>query len=263
MIGMSKIIAIALTGIVWSFAGSGARVQAQDFNSELTVGASPALRGPLQRIIPIFESEYATKVNVVYGPSQSLRRQIEKGEAIDVFLPSAVEEVERLHKKGLTLHGAPRVYATTSLVLVVSANSVATPVTFRDALASSGTRIAVADPKSSVLGDVTVRALAAFDPAYKSHYRLVYAEHSHDIVTLIEKGQADVGIMYRVDAINSGQVRIIDESPADAYTPVQFGEAIVWTCRKESTDAAKEFVNFLLSPRIQKLLLQHGFESVS
>ena len=36
--------------------------------------------------------------------------------------------------------------------------------------------------------------------------------------------------IYRVDAINSGQVRIIDETLVGRYRLVKFGEAVVWTC---------------------------------
>ena len=57
-----------------------------------------------------------------------------------------------------------------------------------------------------------------------------------------------------------GQVRIIDETPGGTYTPVRFGQAIVWTCRDESRGAAEQFSEFFKSPRIQKLLLKYGFE---
>jgi molybdate transport system substrate-binding protein len=78
---------------------------------------------------------------------------------------------------------------------------------------------------------------------------------------MIRKGQAEVGMVYRVDAIqHSGQVRIIDETPVGTYTPVRFGQAIVSTCRDESRAAAEQFSDFFMSPRIQKLLLKYGFE---
>ena len=78
-------------------------------------------------------------------------------------------------------------------------------------------------------------------------------------MNLVHTGRADVGIVYRVDAIhNSGQVRIIDETPAGTYTRVQFGQAVVWTCRKDSLDVVQEFRDFMMSPRIQKLMLKYG-----
>ena len=140
--------------------------------------------------------------------------------------------------------------------------SQATSVSFRDVLPNRAIRIAVVDPKTSALGEITARSLTQFDPAYRNRSRILHAQHSDDVVNLVGTGQAEVGIVYRVDAINSGQVRIIDEAPTGRYTPVQFGQAIVWTCRNASLPIAEEFFNFIMSPRVQKLLLKYGFDSV-
>ena len=258
MVGIRKFsIAMAVVG---GLAGViGGPVQAET----LTVAAAHSLRAPFQEIVPLFEQEYGETVRVVYGPSQTLRQQIEKGAPIDVFLPDAVEEVRKLQKKGLTVNGGARVYAQTSLVLVMSTASQATSVSFGDALPDRAMRIAIVDPKTSALGEITARAITKLDPAYKNRSRLLHAEHSDHVVNLVGEGEADVGIVYRVDAINSGQVRIIDETPAGRHTPVQFGQAVVWTCRDASRNVAEDFFDFMMSPRVQKLLLKYGFDSVS
>ncbi|HJU06819.1 MAG TPA: molybdate ABC transporter substrate-binding protein [Nitrospiraceae bacterium] len=251
---MVTAVVSVLVGVMWT----GGHVQAET----LTVGATHSLKGAFQEIVPMFEKEYGATVRVVYGPSQTLRRQIEKGAQIDVFL-SAVEEIQNLQKKGLTLNGGPRVYAQTSLVLVMSATSYATQISFHDALSNRGTRIALGDHETSAVGVTTARVLRKLDPAYRDRFRLLHAQHNEDIVNLVHTGQADVGIVYRVDAIrNSGQVLIIDETPAGTYTPVQFGQAVVWTCRDEARGVAEEFFDFIASPRIQKLMLKYGFDPV-
>jgi molybdate transport system substrate-binding protein len=210
----------------------------------------------------MFESEYGTKVKVTYGPSQMLRRQIEQGDAqIDVFLADAVEEIEKLEKKGLLLNKKPLVYARTSLVLVMSNASAATSISFRDALPNRATRIALLDPETSAMGAITARALTKLDPGYRSRSNLLHAQHIEELVSLVHAGKADVGIVYRADAINSAQVRITDETPAGTHMPIQFGHAVVWTCRAESLSVAEKFSDFMMSPRIQKLLLQYGFDS--
>jgi molybdate transport system substrate-binding protein len=251
---MAVVIISGLAGVV----ATGDPVQAET----LTVAAAHSLKAPFQEILPIFEKEYGVAVHVLHGPSQKLRRQIEQGAPIDVFLPESVEEVEKLQKKGLTLNGGPRVFAQTSLVLVMSTASQATSVSFHDVLPNRAIRIALVDPETSALGEITARALTRLDPAYKNRPRFLHAQHSDDVVNLVGGGEAEVGIVYRVDAINSGQVRIIDEAPAGRQTPVQFGQAVVWTCRKASLSAAEDFFDFIMSPRIQKLLLKYGFDPV-
>jgi molybdate transport system substrate-binding protein len=226
-------------GIAMAFVGGLIGVTSDPVQAEtLTVAAAHSLKAPFQEILPMFEREYGVTVQVLYGPSQTLRRQIEQGAPIDVFLPEGVEEVEKLQKKGLTLNGGPRVYAQTSLVLVMSTASAAISVSFRDVLPNRTLRIALVDPRTSALGKITARAITQLDPAYKNRSQLLHA-HSDDVVNLVRTGKADVGIVNRVDAINSGQLRIIDEAPAGRHTPVQFGQGGLWTCRNESRSVAE------------------------
>jgi molybdate transport system substrate-binding protein len=261
---MMRIRSVSLTvaivsGLAGAF-GTGAFAQAES----LTVGAPPSVRAVFTEILPMFEREYGASVNVVYSPSKTLSRQIEQGAPIDVFLAAGVDEVAHLYKKGLTLNGRPRIYAQTSLVLVMSTDSLATLVSLHDALPNRTTRIALGDPRTSSLGDVTARAISRLNPTYldKNRSHIVHAAHSEDIINLIHAGKADVGLVYRVDAINGGQVRISDEAPTGSYMPVQFGQAVVWTCREASLGVAEEFLDFMMSPRIQKLLLKYGFDPV-
>src|SRR2546430_11955324 len=100
MAGIRKLsMAVALVGGIVGVVATGELVQAET----LTIGAAHSLKAPFQEILPMFEKEYGATVRVVYGPSKTLGRQIEKGAPIDVFLSEGVEEVEKLQKKGLTL----------------------------------------------------------------------------------------------------------------------------------------------------------------
>jgi molybdate transport system substrate-binding protein len=229
----------------------------------LTVAAAQSLRAPFQEILRMFEKEYGVPVEVRYGPSHTLRRQIEQGAPIDVFLSESLQEVETLHQKGLTLLGGPHQYAQTSMVVVMSSASAATSVSFGEASLTGGWRVALVDPKTSSVGAISVKALKQLDPLAHHHARLVPAPHTDEVVRLVSVGDADLGIVYRADAINSGQVRIIDEAPAGRSIPVVFGQAVVSTCRQASLKAAEQFVNFMMSPRIQKLLLKYGFDAMS
>jgi molybdate transport system substrate-binding protein len=227
----------------------------------LTVGAPPSLRAAFREIVPLFEQEYRTAVNLVYTPSKTLLKQIEKGASIDVFISAGLEEVESLHKKGLTLNGPARIVALTSLVLVMAADSPATFVSFDDALANHTTRIALGNPEVSYLGEVTARALSKAHANYKSRTHVLYAAHTEDIVELIRSRKADVGLVYRANVINNGEVRISDETPLGADVQITFGQAVVSTCRASLRSAAEQFSDFLMTPRVLRLLEKYGFDS--
>lgn len=99
-----KVVITVLVGLA-AIVGTWAPLQAEP----LTVGAPPSLRAAFSDILPLFVQEYGAEVHVDYTPSKTLLHQIEKGAPVDVFLSAGVEEVEYLHKKGLTLNGRPRV----------------------------------------------------------------------------------------------------------------------------------------------------------
>ncbi|HRC44522.1 MAG TPA: molybdate ABC transporter substrate-binding protein [Nitrospira sp.] len=251
------LVVIAVVGEVTAFLVSGNAVHAEP----LIIGAPPSLRPAFHDILPMFEQESGAAVEVVYSPSKTLARDIEHGTPIDVFLAAGGGEVEALHKKGLTLNRKARIYAQTSIVLVMSANSPSSLVSFHQALENSAVRIAVGDPHTSSLGEVTAQSMTKLHPTSKPHSNVLYASHSEDIIDLIRAGKATVGLVYRIDTINSGQVRISDETPFGTSVRVQFEQAVVSTCRPALCPVAEQFSNFLMSPRIQKLLVKYGFES--
>jgi molybdate transport system substrate-binding protein len=111
------------------------------------------------------------------------------------------------------------------------------------------------------LGEVTARALSKAYPIYKSRTHVLYAPHTEDILELIRTGKADVGLVYRANVINSGDVRISDEVPVGKDVQIQYGQAVVSTCRPSSRAVAEQFSDFLMTPRIMRLLEKYGFDS--
>jgi molybdate transport system substrate-binding protein len=226
----------------------------------LTIAAAPSLKPTLRDILPLFESQHKTAdIRLVYGPSQTLREAIEDGAPADVFLPAAAEEVSKLQKKGLTLNGGPVVYAQTSLVLVTASPAHITGVSIPDFHTNRVARIAMGDPKTTALGILTRDLLSKLDLGPVPHSRYLYGKHD-DVIQFVTSGEADVGIVYRIDAAANPKLRIIDEVPGSLRIPVQFSSAVVWTCGHRSCSLGKEFVHFLTTPGVQDILQKHGFD---
>jgi molybdate transport system substrate-binding protein len=72
-----------------------------------------------------------------------------------------------------------------------------------------------------------------------------------------------VGVVYRANVINHGDVRISDENPFGAEVQVEFGQAVVATCRASVRVVADQFSDFLTTPRVIKLLEKYGFDPPS
>jgi molybdate transport system substrate-binding protein len=252
----SLLILSVLTATVWT------APSAQAAPETVTIAAANSLRDAFRDILPLFEAHNKDiNVRVIYGPSQTLSKQIEEGAPIDVFLPSQVEEIDQLEKKGLVIQGTRRVYAGTSLVLIAGTELPAPIASVQDLRTTLIRYIAVGDPKTSSVGKVAAQYLkySKLDSQLKS--QLVYGEHSRAVLDLVAKGEADLGVVYRTDAVSNKKIRILDEAPVDSHTPIYYGVAAVWTAKNIS--GAGEFINFLGTPKIQALLQDHGFDRIA
>lgn len=228
----------------------------------LTIAAANSLKDVLQKILPLFEAQHKNlNVRVVYGPSQTLREQIEQGSPVDVFLPSLFEEVEQLEQKKLVIKATTRIYAGTSLVLVTGTALPAPIGSIKDLEKIPVRRIAVGDPVTSSVGKVSAQFLknARLDQRLQSHY--VYGAHSRAVLDLVANGEAEVGVVYRTDAVSNAKIRIIEATPADSHAPIRYGLAIPWTAK--NTTWAREFSDFLLAPHVQTILEEYGFDRIS
>jgi molybdate transport system substrate-binding protein len=230
-----------------------------DHPRTLTIAAANSLKDALRAILPIFERDQGNvEVKVVWGPSQTLRDQIAQGAPIDVFLPSSIEEINQLEKKELTLKGTKRVYAETAMVLITQTALPARVSSLSDLPGSDVRRVAIGDPKTSSVGKFAAEVLknTRLDNDLKSRY--VYAEHSGAVLNLVATGEAEVGLVYRTDAINNKKVQILAEAPPDTHAPIVYALATVWTSKNPSP--ARHFGEFMLAPKIQEILKTYGFE---
>jgi molybdate transport system substrate-binding protein len=252
-------IALAVLGLALALYIPGvAKAQQQTF----TIAAANSVKDALRKILPLFEAEHPEiSVRVIYGPSQTLRKQIQEGAPVDVFLPSLFEEIDQLEQKGLIIEGTKRVYAGTSLVLITGTTLPAPIRSIEDLHTVPVRRIAIGDPKSSSVGKVAAQFLkySKLEPALKSQY--VFGEHSRAVLDLVAKGEAEIGVVYRTDAIADSHVRILDTAPAESHNPVRYGVAAVWTAKNLS--GAGDFIQFILSPAIQAQLKQFGFDQAA
>jgi molybdate transport system substrate-binding protein len=225
----------------------------------LTIGAANSLKDALRAILPLFEKQQGTiEVRVVWGPSQTLREQIQQGAPIDVFLPSSIEEIDQLERRGLILKGTKQVYAGTALVLVTQALGPITVSSLGDLAGAQVRRIAVGNPKTSSVGKFAAEALSRSGLDSRLRPRYVQADHSGAVLDLVASGEADVGLVYRTDAARNPRVRISQELPPDTHAPIVYALATVWT--SSNPFLAQQFRDFMLTDDIQNILKSYGFE---
>src|SRR5579885_2891296 len=213
---------MAITATTWS------SQPAHAASSEvLTIAAANSIKQALRHLLPLFEAQHKdVDVRVVYGPSQKLREQIEQGAPVDVFLPSSIDEIEKLESGGLVIKHSKRLYAQTHLVLITGNLLPATATSFQDVAKPEVRRVAIGSMKTSSVGKFATELFENLQLDKQIRSRYLYADHSGAVLDLVARGEAEVGVVYRTDVVQSAKVRVVAEAPPGAHSPVLYALAI-------------------------------------
>jgi molybdate transport system substrate-binding protein len=121
--------------------------------------------------------------------------------------------------------------------------------------------IALGDPASVPAGDYGQQTLQALNLWSGLQSKLVLGKDVRQVLTYVETGNAEAGIVYATDAHESVKVRIVDTAPEGTHTPVVYPIAVV----KDSHNvaAARALVDFLARSDASSVFAKHGFTTVS
>ncbi len=235
----------------------------------LVIAASPSLKEPLEALGRAFEAARPdVRVRLFFDSGLDLRRTIAAMEnsgkyfigsgPIHLVAPAEDELLTRLEQKYYVLPGTRRIYATTSLVLVVPESLVEAPSSF-DALARNARlRVAVADPRVTALGQRTDELLRSLGMAEALKDRLDVAGDARGVLDHLLNGAADVAIVFGPDAVRESQrVRIVATAPVEADRPITHSMAMERYCPNRSL--CEDFLAFVQTPEAQRVVKGLGY----
>jgi molybdate transport system substrate-binding protein len=228
--------------------------------SAITVSVAASLQDAIQQIAPAFEQSHAgTKVTFNFGGSGTLAQQIEHGAPADVFLSAAPKPMDDLNAKGLIAANTRRDLLRNQIVLIVPREN--TRQASFEALAGSDFRmIALGEPGSVPAGDYGRQVLQTLNVWPAVEKKLVLAKDVRQVLTYVETGAADAGIVYATDAQQSSKVRVAAVAPETTHQPVIYPVAVVKDSRNAS--AARAFVSYLAGPEASQIFTRLGFTPV-
>ena len=226
----------------------------------LTISAAASLKDALVEAEAAYKQSHA-KVDFAnnLGSSGALAAQIDQGAPADIFLSAATKQMDQLEAKGLIATGTRRNLLRNTLVLIAPLDS---KLQDFQGLADNSVRlIAMGDPASVPAGQYGKQVLAALHLTDKVASKLVLGNDVRQVLTYVETGNADAGLVYATDARISGKVRIVATAPESTHDPIVYPAAVVKASRNE--EAARRFIEFLSSPSAQAILQKYGFTIAS
>ena len=223
---------------------------------ELTVSAAASMQDALQAVGEAYQESSNTSVSYNFGSSGTLQQQIEQGAPVDVFISAAQKQMDALEAKNLLLAGTRQDLLKNEVVLIVPRNANA-PSGFQD-LTGNIERFSLGQPESVPAGQYGKEVLTSLNLYEQIEPKTVFAKDVRQVLTYVETGNVDAGIVYATDALLSDQVKVVATAPEASHEPIIYPVAVLE--RTENPEAAKEFVQFLSGDRAQELFEEYGFK---
>jgi molybdate transport system substrate-binding protein len=226
---------------------------------ELMVSAAASLTDALTELKTSYENEHpGTTLSFNFGSSGKLAQQIGQGAPSDVFLSASKKDMDGLEEKQLISKETRLDFAGNSLVLVTGSSSSVAISSFEQVNNPMLKHIAVGEPETVPAGRYAKEALGYLKMWEPLTGRLVYGSDVRQVLTFVESGNAEVGIVYASDAATSKKVKVLATAKPEWHKPIVYPGAVV--ADSEHPDAAKSFLTYLTSEKGKAILQKYGFQ---
>jgi molybdate transport system substrate-binding protein len=230
---------------------SGTTETTSKVRGDITVYAAASLTKAFGDMKAAFEKAYpGTSVKLNFGGSQALREQILSGAPGDVFASANTSNMDQVVKAGKA--SDPQTFATNKLEIAVPPNNPG-KVTGLDAFGMENLKIGLC-AEEVPCGQFGRQALqkAGVTPKPDTNEPDVRA-----LLTKVQAGDLDAGLVYKTDVKAAGAgvkgIAIPDDLNVVATYP------IARLTGSGNVDVAQAWVDFVVSPKGQKILKKRGF----
>lgn len=226
-------------------------------NANLLISAAASLKDALEEIKPLYrQTKLNVNVSYNFGASGALQQQIENGAPADIFVSAAQKQMDLLESKNLLIKDTRRNLLTNRLVLIVPKNS--SGITdFTQLIDSKVKKIAIGEPRSVPVGQYAEEVFNNLGILKQIQSKFVLANNVRQVLSAVESGNADAGVVYITDAKTSNQVKLVATAAENLHSKIIYPIAVLKNSKNVSS--AKEYVQFLSSAPAKTIFEKYGF----
>ena len=214
----------------------------------------------LVEIADLYRAASGVTVAINTGSSNTLARQIVEGARVGLFLSADDIQMDVVEKAGRIVAGTRTRLLTNELAVVVPHDAPAS-LTLADVLEGRVARLAMGEPSSvpaGVYGRKWLEAQKAWD---RVSPKVVPFPTVRAVLSAVEAGRVDAGIVYRTDAMTS-PVRVIGRISAKEHSYLDIVQPAAVIAGPMQADA-RRFLEFLKSAPARAVFTKRGFGSES
>ncbi|MGW0748568.1 molybdate ABC transporter substrate-binding protein [Streptomyces sp. NPDC002587] len=233
-------------------AGAPASGSAAPRAANLTVLAASSLTDAFKAAGAAYEKAHpGTKVTFSFAGSQELAAQVKQGAPADALVTADTRTMDGV--KAETQTGEATVIAMNRLVIATGKGNPFKIAGLKD-LADTKIKVVLAAPEVPV-GRYSKEILEKQGVTVKP---VSQEPNVRAVLSKVELGEADVGLVYRTDSAKSGDKVVAVEIPDEQNAVASYPAAALK--QSKNPGAAAAFVAWLSTPEAQKILQDAGFQ---
>jgi molybdate transport system substrate-binding protein len=226
--------------------------------STLLVAVATSLQKPLQEIAALYrQTNPSQTINYNFAASGALQQQIEQGAPVDIFISAATKQMKALEEKGALASGTTKNLLTNQLVLIIPKQTSVSLTDFRQLIQPKVKRISIGEPRSVPAGQYATEVLQNLGILDQVKSKFVLGNNVQSVLTAVETGDVDAGIVYITDAKSSDKVTVAATANEKLHTLITYPIAILKSSKLP--DESKRYVEFLQGNSATSVFEKYGF----
>lgn len=243
-----------LAFIVILLSGCVPKADSDETKTELTISAASSMTESLLKIKERFENKYPSiTITYNFGGSGTLRKQIEQGAPSDLFFSASKKDFDLLKDEGMIQKG--EAILKNRLVIVVPKKS---NVKIFKEMFEKNQKIAIGTPEAVPAGTYAEEALINMGVWEQLKDHLVFTKDVHQVLTFVENGATNAGIVYISDTVDSDQVKILEKINPKYHSPIDYYMGII-KHNGENYHTKELFYQFVNNKQSREIFKRHGF----
>jgi molybdate transport system substrate-binding protein len=225
----------------------------------ITVFAAASMKNALDDVNAAFTKSTGIKVVASYAASSALIQQIENGAPADVFVSADLDWMDYGAQHKLIKDDTRVNLLGNRLVLVAPKDSKIGNVTIAPGfdlakLAGDG-RIVTGDVRAVPVGKYAKAALEKLGAWGAAEPKFAMTENVRAALTLVARGEAQLGIVYATDAKAEPNVKVVGVFPETSHPPIVYPVALTMNAKAD----AAQYLAFLQSQAAKAVFEAYGF----
>jgi len=232
-------------------------LNAAENKEAVVVFAAASLTNAINEISANYEQEKGAQIKTSFAASSALAKQIENGAPADIFISADTKWMNYLKDKHALKDNTVSNLLTNHLVLIAPVGKrfdVTMNKSF-DFFGAFNGKLCTGEMASVPVGIYAKQALTSLTWLDAGQSKIVGTQDVRAALTLVERAECAVGIVYETDAKISNKVEVIATFPDNVHEPILYPLSLT----KDASAKSADFYEYLKSDKAKAIFTKYGF----